>query len=424
MGATVLVGSQWGDEGKGKIVDLISKEFEVVVRYQGGANAGHTVEIGDKKYILHLIPAGILREKVICVIGNGVVIDPTALLEEIEILKQNNINVEGRLFISHNAHLIMPYHKLLDSINESGNNKIGTTGRGIGPCYIDKYGRKGIRIVDLLNRTELEKKIRANLKEKNEILEKIHSHAGLDVDAIVREYLEFDLTIDKYIKDVPAFLNQALDEGKSVLLEGAQGTFLDIDHGTYPFVTSSSPTSGGACTGSGIPPTRIDSVIGIVKAYTTRVGNGPFPTELLDDDGEKLRKIGAEFGATTGRPRRCGWYDAFLVAYSKMINGITSVALTKLDVLSGFEKIKVCIVYELNGKRLKTFPTNVEQLGSVTPVYETLEGWNTDITGCEHYEDLPAKTLDYLDFISRQSGIKIDIVSVGPKRTQTFYVDR
>ena len=424
MGATVLVGSQWGDEGKGKIVDLISKEFEVVVRYQGGANAGHTVEIGDKKYILHLIPAGILREKVICVIRNGVVIDPTALLEEIEILKQNNINVEGRLFISHNAHLIMPYHKLLDSINESGNNKIGTTGRGIGPCYIDKYGRKGIRIVDLLNRTELEKKIRANLKEKNEILEKIHSHAGLDVDAIVREYLEFDLTIDKYIKDVPAFLNQALDEGKSVLLEGAQGTFLDIDHGTYPFVTSSSPTSGGACTGSGIPPTRIDSVIGIVKAYTTRVGNGPFPTELLDDDGEKLRKIGAEFGATTGRPRRCGWYDAFLVAYSKMINGITSVALTKLDVLSGFEKIKVCIVYELNGKRLKTFPTNVEQLGSVTPVYETLEGWNTDITGCEHYEDLPAKTLDYLDFISRQSGIKIDIVSVGPKRTQTFYVDR
>ena len=290
MGATVLVGSQWGDEGKGKIVDLISKGFEIVVRYQGGANAGHTVEIGDKKYILHLIPSGILREKVICVIGNGVVIDPTALLDEIELLKKNNIDVDGRLFISHNAHLIMPYHKLLDSINESGNNKIGTTGRGIGPCYIDKYARKGIRIVDLLNRTELEKKIRANLKEKNEILQKIHSHEGLDVDAIVKEYLEFDLTIDKYIKDAPAFLNRAMDEGKSVLLEGAQGTFLDIDHGTYPYVTSSSPTSGGACTGSGIPPTRIDSVIGIVKAYTTRVGNGPFPTELLDDDGEKLKK--------------------------------------------------------------------------------------------------------------------------------------
>lgn len=424
MGATVLVGSQWGDEGKGKIVDLISKGFEIVVRYQGGANAGHTVEIGDKKYILHLIPSGILRENVICVIGNGVVIDPTALLEEIELLKQNNIEVDGRLFISHNAHLIMPYHKLLDSINESGNNKIGTTGRGIGPCYIDKYARKGIRIVDLLNRTELEKKIRANLKEKNEILQKIHSHAGLDVDAIVKEYIEFDLTIDKYIKDVPAFLNQALDEGKSVLLEGAQGTFLDIDHGTYPYVTSSSPTSGGACTGSGIPPTRINSVIGIVKAYTTRVGNGPFPTELLDDDGEKLRKIGVEFGATTGRPRRCGWFDAFLVAYSKMINGITSVALTKLDVLSGFNEIKVCISYELNGKKLKTFPTNVDQLNIVTPVYVTLDGWNTDITNCEQYEDLPAKTKDYLDFISRQSGIKIDIVSVGPKRKQTFYVDK
>jgi len=423
MGATVLVGSQWGDEGKGKIVDLISKGFEIVVRYQGGANAGHTVEIGDKKYILHLIPSGILREKVICVIGNGVVIDPTALLEEIELLKQNNIDVDGRLFISHNAHLIMPYHKLLDSINESGNNKIGTTGRGIGPCYIDKYARKGIRIVDLLNRTELEKKIRANLKEKNEILQKIHSHAGLDVDVIVKEYLEFDLTIDKYIKDAPAYLNHAMDEGKSVLLEGAQGTFLDIDHGTYPYVTSSSPTSGGACTGSGIPPTRIDSVIGIVKAYTTRVGNGPFPTELLDEDGEKLRKIGVEFGATTGRPRRCGWYDAFLVAYSKMINGITSVALTKLDVLSGFDKINVCVGYELSGKRLKTFPTNVDQLINVTPVYETLDGWNTDITNCENYDDLPAKTRDYLDFISRQSGIKVDIVSVGPKRKQTFYAE-
>lgn len=423
MGATVLVGSQWGDEGKGKIVDLISEGFEIVVRYQGGANAGHTVEIGDKKYILHLIPSGILRENVICVIGNGVVIDPTALLEEIELLKKNNISVDGRLFISHNAHLIMPYHKLLDSISESGDNKIGTTGRGIGPCYIDKYGRKGIRIVDLLNRTELEKKIRANLKEKNEILQKIHSHAGLDVEAICKEYLEFDQAIDKYIKDAPAFLNEALDEGKSILLEGAQGTFLDVDHGTYPYVTSSSPTSGGACTGSGIPPTRIDAVIGIVKAYTTRVGNGPFPTELLDEEGEKLRKIGAEFGATTGRPRRCGWFDAFLLAYSKMVNGITSVALTKLDVLSEFEKIKVCVGYELNGKRLKSFPTNVDQLNTVKPVYEILDGWNTDISNCERYEDLPKKTIEYLDFISQKSGIKIDIVSVGPKRKQTFYVN-
>ncbi|HEY6436705.1 MAG TPA: adenylosuccinate synthase, partial [Ignavibacteriaceae bacterium] len=342
MSVTVLVGSQWGDEGKGKIVDILSEKYKIVARYQGGANAGHTVIIGDKKYILHLIPSGILREDVICVIGNGVVIDPTALLEEIELLEKNGIKVEGRLYISHNAHLIMPYHKLLDSISESGESKIGTTGRGIGPCYIDKFARKGIRIVDLLNRVELEKQIRINLKEKNELLKKVYDHEGLDVDAIVKEYLEFDQTIDKYIKDVPSFLNNAIAEGRSVLLEGAQGALLDVDHGTYPFVTSSSPTSGGACTGTGIPPTKIDSVIGIVKAYTTRVGNGPFPTELINEDGEKLRKIGAEFGATTGRPRRCGWYDAFLVAYSQMINGITSVAITKLDVLSSFEKIKVC----------------------------------------------------------------------------------
>lgn len=421
MNATVLVGSQWGDEGKGKIVDILSEKFKIVARYQGGANAGHTVIIGDKQYILHLIPSGILRDDVICVIGNGVVIDPTALLEEIEILEKNGINVEGRLFISHNAHLIMPYHKLLDSISESGDNKIGTTGRGIGPCYIDKFARKGIRIVDLLNRTELEKKIRSNLKEKNELLKKLYEHEGLDVDAIVKEYLEFDRTIDKYIKDIPAFLNNALAEGKSVLLEGAQGTLLDIDHGTYPFVTSSSPTSGGACTGTGIPPTKINAVIGIVKAYTTRVGNGPFPTELTDEEGEKLRKIGSEFGATTGRPRRCGWYDAFLVAYSQMVNGLTSVAITKLDVLSEFEKIKVCIGYELNGKRLKSFPTAVDQLSEVTPVYEILDGWNEDISNCLSYNDLPSKTKEYLNFIARQSGIKIDIISVGPKRKQTFF---
>ena len=422
MSVTVLVGSQWGDEGKGKIVDILSEKYKIVARYQGGANAGHTVIIGENKYILHLIPSGILRDDVICIIGNGVVLDPTALLEEIDLLEKNGIKVEGRLFISHNAHLIMPYHKLLDSISESGDSKIGTTGRGIGPCYIDKFARKGIRIVDLLDRTELEKKIRINLKEKNELLKKVYEHEGLDVDAIVKEYLEFDQTIDKYIKDVPSFLNNAIADGKSVLLEGAQGALLDVDHGTYPFVTSSSPTSGGASTGTGIPPTKIDSVIGIVKAYTTRVGNGPFPTELLDDDGEKLRKVGAEFGATTGRPRRCGWYDAFLVAYSQMINGITSAAITKLDVLSSFEKIKVCVGYELKGKRIKYFPTAVEQLSEVKPIYEELEGWNQDISNCTSYDKLPKKTIDYLDFIAKHSGIKIDIISVGPKRRQTFYV--
>ena len=420
MSVTVLVGSQWGDEGKGKIVDILSENYKIVARYQGGANAGHTVIIGDKKYILHLIPSGILREDVICVIGNGVVIDPTALLEEIEILKKNGIGVDGRLYISHNAHLIMPYHKLLDSISESGESKIGTTGRGIGPCYIDKFARKGIRIVDLLDRIELEKKIRLNLKEKNELLEKVYGHEGLDVDLIVKEYQEFDRTIDKYIRDVPTFLNNQIAEGKSILLEGAQGALLDVDHGTYPFVTSSSPTSGGACTGTGIPPTKINSVIGIVKAYTTRVGNGPFPTELLNDEGEKLRQIGAEFGATTGRPRRCGWYDAFLVAYSQMVNGITSAAITKLDVLSSFEKIKVCVGYELNGKQIKYFPTSVEQLSKVKPIYDELDGWNEEISNCTSYEQLPIKTKEYLNFIAKHSGIKIDIISVGPKRKQTF----
>lgn len=422
MSVTVLVGSQWGDEGKGKIVDILSEKYKIVARYQGGANAGHTVIIGDRQYILHLIPSGILRDDVICVIGNGVVIDPSALLEEIDLLQKNGIKVENRLYISHNAHLIMPYHKLLDSISESGEQKIGTTGRGIGPCYIDKFARKGIRIVDLLDRAELEKKIRINLKEKNELLKKVYEHEGLDVDSIVKEYLEFDKAIDKYIKDVPAFLYRAISKGKSVLLEGAQGTLLDIDHGTYPFVTSSSPTSGGACTGTGIPPTKIDSVIGIVKAYTTRVGNGPFPTELLDDEGEKLRKIGAEFGATTGRPRRCGWYDAFLVSYSQMVNGITSVAITKLDVLSHFEKIKVCIGYELNGKRLKSYPSSVEQLSAVTPIYEELDGWNEEISNCLSYDELPSKTREYLNFIAKHSGIKIEIISVGPKRKQTFFV--
>lgn len=421
MSVTVLVGSQWGDEGKGKIVDLLSDRYQIVARYQGGANAGHTVEIDNKKYILHLIPSGILRKDVICVIGNGVVIDPSALLDEIKLLAENGIDVSDRLFISHNAHLIMPYHKLLDRIGESGDNKIGTTGRGIGPCYIDKFDRKGIKIVDLLNKKILEEKIRQNLKEKNNILHKVYDHEGLDVEEIVKEYLEFDVAIDKYVKDVPVFLNSEIEKGKSVLLEGAQGALLDVDFGTYPFVTSSSPTSGGACTGTGIPPTKIDSVIGIVKAYTTRVGNGPFPTELLDDDGEKLRKIGMEFGATTGRPRRCGWFDAFLVNYSALINGITSAAITKLDVLSSFDEIKVCIGYELNGKMLKSFPTDVDRLSRIKPINEVLHGWKKDISDCRNYSELPAETKNYLEFICKKSGVKMEIISVGPKRDQTFY---
>jgi len=419
VNVTVLVGSQWGDEGKGKIVDILSNKFEIVARYQGGANAGHTIVIKDKQFVLHLIPSGILRENVTCVIGNGVVIDPVALLDEIKFLESQNINIKGRLFISPNAHLIMPYHKLLDSLKE-GTDKIGTTGRGIGPCYIDKYARKGIRIVDLLNRSDLESKIRKNLEEKNNLLRKVYEHDELDVESIVDEYLAFDEAIDPYIADTATYLNEQILSGKNVLLEGAQGALLDVDYGTYPYVTSSNPTSGGASTGTGIPPTKITSVIGIVKAYTTRVGNGPFPTELFDEDGELLRKVGAEFGATTGRPRRCGWFDAELLKYSRMINGIERAAITKLDVLGSFNKIKVCVGYELNGKKLKSFPTDIVRMEKIKPIYEVLPGWNTDISNVRNYTDLPSEAKSYLDFISEICGFEISIISVGPKRVQTI----
>lgn len=422
MSVTVIVGGQWGDEGKGKIVDILSESHDIVARYQGGANAGHTIQINGKKFVLHLIPSGILRDDVICVIGNGVVIDPAALLEEIELLRQNNISVEGRLFISQNAHLIMPWHKIIDSLNEKGKSKIGTTGKGIGPCYIDKYARKGIRIIDLLDPVKLERKIRENLEEKNNLLADYYKSERLDVEKIVETYLAFDRAIDPYIKDVPAYLNKAIADGKSVLLEGAQGALLDVDHGTYPYVTSSHPTSGGACTGTGIPPTKIDEVTAIIKAYTTRVGEGPFPTELLDETGEKLRAKGFEFGATTGRPRRCGWFDAFLVKYSSMVNGTTSVALTKMDVLDSFPEIKVATGYIHKGKLLSNFPVDCDILNECEPVYETVEGWNCDTSGCTSWNDLPEKAKKYIDFISEKAGMKVAIVSVGPNREQTFFV--
>ncbi|MBP7543666.1 MAG: adenylosuccinate synthase [Ignavibacteriaceae bacterium] len=423
MSVTVIVGGQWGDEGKGKIVDILSESHRIVVRYQGGANAGHTIQIKDKKYVLHLIPSGILRDDVICVIGNGVVIDPAALLDEIKLLKENGISVEGRLFISQNAHLIMPYHKIIDSLNESGKTKIGTTGKGIGPCYIDKYARKGIRIIDLLDPVKLEQKIRENLVEKNNLITDFYKSEKLDVDKIVDTYLAFDREIDPYIKDVPSYLNKAIAEGTSVLLEGAQGALLDVDHGTYPYVTSSNPTSGGACTGTGIPPTKITEVTAIIKAYTTRVGEGPFPTELLDETGEKLRAKGFEFGATTGRPRRCGWFDAFLVRYSCMINGTTSVALTKMDVLDSFPEIKVCTGYLHNGKLLNNFPVDCDILNDLIPVYETVEGWMCDTSKCLSYDDLPQKAKEYISFISEKAGMNVTIVSVGPNREQTFFVN-
>ena len=420
MSVSIIVGSQWGDEGKGKIVDLLSSKVDIVARYQGGANAGHTIMIGDKKYIFHLIPSGILHENVTCVIGNGVVIEPQALLDEIKMLEENGINIKGRLFISHNAHLIMPYHKLLDSINEKGSLKIGTTGRGIGPCYIDKYARSGIRIADLLNKDTLKTKIRKNLDEKNNLLKKVYDIDALNVDEIIDECISFDEKIDEYITDTSAYLNDAILDNKSILLEGAQGALLDVDHGTYPYVTSSNPTSGGACTGTGIPPTKISDVIGIVKAYTTRVGLGPFPTELFDENGEKLGRIGAEFGATTGRPRRCGWFDAFLVNYSRKINGIERAVITKLDVLGYFSTIKVCVGYELNGKKLKYFPTSEAELLAATPIYETLKGWNSDISNVRSYDELPTEAKEYLTFISVKCGFEIKYISVGPKRSQTI----
>ncbi len=422
MPVQVIVGAQWGDEGKGKIVDMLSERANIVARYQGGANAGHTVCIGEKEYVLHLIPSGIFHQHISCVIGNGVVIDPVALMKEIGQLQSAGINIGGRLRISHNAHLIMPYHKQLDSIHEQKSSKIGTTGRGIGPAYIDKAMRTGIRIVDLLNRDVLARKLKANIDEKNQILTKVYGETKIDVDAIIAEYQEFDEKIDEYITDTSLYLNTALKEGKRIIAEGAQGALLDVDHGTYPFVTSSNPTSGGACTGLGIPPTSVDSILGIVKAYSTRVGNGPFPTELIESTGERLRTIGHEFGATTGRPRRCGWFDAVALRYSAMINGIQKIAITKIDVLDAFDEIRVCIGYEYDGRRLKTFPTDVRSLEHITPVYETFEGWKVPLSNISSYHELPLQARRYIETLSHLTGTGVALVSVGPRRDQTILI--
>ena len=416
----IIVGAQWGDEGKGKVVDLLSEGADIVARYQGGANAGHTVCIGEKQYILHLIPSGMFHENITCVIGNGVVIDPVALMGEIAQLQEAGVSITGRLLVSHNAHLIMPYHKLLDTIRERISEKIGTTGRGIGPAYIDKAMRTGIRIVDLLDRDELARKLTANINEKNQILTKIYGESKLDIDAIIAEYQEFDKKIDEYITDTSAYLNAAIAGGKLIIAEGAQGALLDIDHGTYPYVTSSNPTSGGACTGLGIPPTAINDIVGVVKAYSTRVGNGPFPTELQDATGERLRALGHEFGATTGRPRRCGWFDAVALKYSAIVNGITRIAVTKLDVLDEFDEINVCTAYELAGRRLRSFPTDAKTLENVRPVYETLPGWRSDIAGARAPGDLPPNARAYVETLGRITGTKVWLVSVGPRRDQTI----
>lgn len=424
MSTLVVVGSQWGDEGKGKITDLLSEEADIIVRYQGGCNAGHTVVKGDEQYIFHLIPSGILHEGVKCLIGNGVVIDPESLLQEMENLKKKNIEIDDNLFIDFKAHVVLPYHKTLDEIKEMkrGKNQIGTTKRGIGPAYVDKIARTGIRMIDLIDEKFLPKKLENNLNEKDTIFKKLY---GLKISNqekkdILKKYKKYGQLLKKYVTDVSLYLNQAINENKKILFEGAQGTLLDVDHGTFPYVTSSNPIAGGACIGTGVGPTKIDRVMGITKAYTTRVGRGPFPTEMQGELGEYTRQKGGEFGATTGRPRRCGWFDAVLVNYAVRINGMDSMVITKIDVLSDFDKIKICTSYKYNEEVIKEFPVNLETLQNCIPVYEDIEGWKGDISRITKYIDLPQQLKDYINRIEELVKTKVVIVSVGPKRSQTI----
>jgi adenylosuccinate synthase len=421
--AIVLLGAQWGDEGKGKATDILGDKVKYVVRYQGGNNAGHTVVIGDQKYALHLLPSGILTPTCIPVIGNGVVIDPAVLLEEIRGLNERGIDTSN-LKISTNAHLITPYHRTIDKVSERflGKAKIGTTGRGIGPAYADKINRIGIRVQDLFDTSILRQKIEGALKDKNQVLVKVFNRKGLEIDEILREYLEYAEILRPYVTDTSLLLNQALERGENILLEGSQGTLLDVDHGTYPFVTSSNPTAGGASTGSGIGPTKISRVIGIVKAYTTRVGSGPFPTELFDEDGEKLRSIGGEIGVTTGRARRCGWYDAPIARYAVRINGLTDFFLTKLDVLTGWEKIPVCVAYEIDGRRVEELPASQSDFHHSKPIYEYLPGWSEDISKARKLSDLPINAQGYIKFLEEISGAPMSAIGVGPGRDETIQI--
>ena len=424
MPAVVLVGAQWGDEGKGKATDLLGSRVDYCVRYQGGNNAGHTVVIGDKKFALHLLPSGILTPEVTPVIGNGVVIDVGVLFEEIDGLEAQGIDTSN-LVISANAHLITPYHVTLDKVTERflGNSKIGTTGRGIGPSYADKTSRLGIRVQDLFDEKILRAKIEGSLLSKNQVLVKVFNRRAVTVDEVVENLMQHAERLQPYVADTSLLLNRALDENKVVLLEGGQGTLLDVDHGTYPFVTSSNPTAGGACGGSGIGPTKITGVVGILKAYTTRVGSGPFPTELLDEDGEKLRTIGGERGVTTGRPRRCGWFDAPIARYATRINGLTDIFLTKLDVLTGWEKIPVCVAYEIDGKRSEELPMTQTEFHHAKPIYEMLPGWSEDISGAKTMEDLPANARSYIKFLEDVSGTPISAVGVGQDRNATISIN-
>ena len=421
MPAIVLVGAQWGDEGKGKATDLLGDRVDYVVRYQGGNNAGHTVVIGDKKFALHLLPSGILTPGVIPVIGNGVVIDLAVLIKELDGLIEKGVDV-SKLKISANAHIITPYHVTIDKVSERflGKRAIGTTGRGIGPTYGDKVGRLGIRVQDLFDESILRQKVEAALSQKNQLLSKVYNRAGIKAEEVVRELLSFTDRIRPMVSDTALELHKALEAGKTVLLEGGQGTLLDVDHGTYPFVTSSSPIAGGATIGSGIGPTKIDSVIGILKAYTTRVGAGPFPTELFDLWGEFLREKGFEFGTTTGRERRCGWFDAPVAKFATRINGLTDIFLTKLDVLTGIKEIPVCVAYDVDGVRMEEIPVSQSDFHHAKPIYEIFPGWDEDITSAKKFEELPKNAQDYVLALEKLSGTRISAIGVGPDRNATI----
>ncbi len=419
MSNIAVIGTQWGDEGKGKIVDFLAERADIVVRFQGGNNAGHTIRIREKEIILHLIPSGILYEEKICMIGNGVVIDPEVLIQEIDELERQGIKVgPDRLFISEKANLIMPYHKAIDIAREKG--RIGTTGRGIGPCYEDKVARRGIRMIDLKDPDVFMEKLEENVREKNFYLTQFLNADPVDSKKIFDEYMKMAERILPYVRDVSVELENAIKKGKKVLFEGAQGTHLDIDHGTYPYVTSSNCVSGNVSSGSGIGPNHIHHILGVVKAYTTRVGAGPFVTELKDDVGEYIQKKGKEFGATTGRKRRCGWLDLVLVKDSKRLNGLSSLAITKLDVLTGLEKVKICVGYVLNGKKIFSRPASIKDIAKCEPIYEELPGWNEDISGVREFEQLPENVKRYISFIEEVTEIPVSIVSVGPSRNQTI----
>jgi adenylosuccinate synthase len=421
MPSVVVVGTQWGDEGKGKITDFLSNNAEVIARYQGGDNAGHTIVIEGKKFKLHLIPSGIFFPEKISVIGNGVVVNPKALVEEIAYLAENGVKADS-LRISDRAHVILPYHKKLDFLQEEskGDQKIGTTIKGIGPAYMDKAARVGIRIADLLDKEIFAERLRINLEAKNREFVKLYDSEPLEFDDIFEEYYEYGQQLKKYVTDTSVILNDALDNGKRVLFEGAQGVMLDIDQGTYPFVTSSNPVAGGVTIGSGVGPSKIDKVVGVCKAYTSRVGDGPFPTELFDEVGAQIREVGKEYGTTTGRPRRIGWFDSVVMRHAKRVSGLTNLSLNSIDVLSGLETVKICVAYERsNGERITHYPASLKELADCTPIYEEMPGWSEDITACRTLEELPEAARNYVHRVSDLVGVRISTFSVGPGREQT-----